>query len=139
MASISPVIVPIVAMLIPIAAIVCKYLARDHERERLHATVRLALEKGQPIPRELLDQAEPPENRDPRRNTMGFMIGGLVNLGVGVAVFFALGHITGARQFGWIGLIPACVGLALLGAGLINAFVYRKGQDAELRDTPVRP
>jgi len=72
----------------------------------LHETIRSMIEKGQPIPPELLRPQAPPEapRSDLRR--------GLVLIGVGLGV---AGMAWGSHFFSWtIGLIPLLIGVAFL-------------------------
>lgn len=130
-------LVPIVFFLmIAVIVIVPQYL-RYKDRARLHQTMRQAIEKGQPVPPELVgaltrprvreadalatDLAYPVEDRaqrDLRRGVVWLAIGvGLFLIGAG---FYAgLYDIGGAPQtfasFAGMGAIPACIGLAFLG------------------------
>lgn len=75
-----------------------------HRGERLrHETIRIALEKGQPLPPELLER---PKSRrtDLQRGAI------LVALGLGISAFLAL---EGESSWG-VGLIPASIGVGLL-------------------------
>jgi hypothetical protein len=49
-----PYLVPILALLIPIVAIVGKYVTTIRREELIHETMRQLSERGQPIPPELL-------------------------------------------------------------------------------------
>jgi hypothetical protein len=116
--------------------IVPQYL-RYRDRARLHETLRIAFERGQPVPPELVEalqfrrrrdgavvddlQAYPvaarPE-RDLRRGVIWLALGlGLV--GVGAAFYAGLYNVGGSEEtfgtFAALGAIPAFVGLAYLG------------------------
>src|SRR5579862_5520024 len=49
----------------------------------------------------------------------GYLVGGLVNIGIGVALIIFLAQISHNRAVGMVGLIPALTGMALL----ISAFL----------------
>lgn len=85
------------------AAIVGIVFAGIHRGERLrHETIRAALEKGLPLPPELL--ATPKSRRsDLQRGVI------LVALGVGISLFLL---IEGESEWG-VGLIPASIGVGL--------------------------
>lgn len=98
--------------LLPLA-LVALILFYKHRRARMiHETVTRLLDKGMPVPPELLDP--------PRRGDAGLR-GGLVLLGLGIALaFFFAGWGPG-----WsIGLIPGLMGVALLVAWKIE---HRRG------------
>ncbi|QNI34328.1 hypothetical protein H7849_10780 [Alloacidobacterium dinghuense] len=50
----------------------------------------------------------------------GYVVGGLVNIGVGIALIAFLAEIAPNRAVGLVGLIPALIGVALL----ISAFLF---------------
>jgi len=81
-----------------------------HRSEKLrHETIRAALEKGQPLPPELLDR---PKSR--RTDLQRGII--LIALGVGISVFLL---IEGESSWG-AGLIPAALGGGMLVAHLVS-------------------
>jgi hypothetical protein len=114
--------------------IVPQYL-RYRERARLHETLRIAFERGQPVPPELVEALQsgrrgapvdeaPVYNlpdraqRDLRRGVIWLALGlGLV--GVGVAFYAGLYNVGGSEEtfgtFAALGAIPAFIGLAYLG------------------------
>ena len=105
-----------IAVLIPIAgivfgvgiaavAIVTEHREKVKRAELRHKERLAALEKGIELPPELADKAEGGKPR--------FLLQGLVWLGVGIGIFFALGALAG-RDVGMLGLIPAAVGVATL-------------------------
>lgn len=114
-----------------IAAIVLvpQYL-RARERERLHDTLRLAYEKGQPVPPELIEALtpgrpvpdavlapRPPASRDLRRGLIWLAVGvGLIAIG---GVGYAANYTTGGSVeflcfFLSVAAIPIFVGIAFL-------------------------
>ncbi|MGQ0384727.1 MAG: DUF6249 domain-containing protein [Gammaproteobacteria bacterium] len=105
-----------IAVLIPIAgiifgigiaavAIVTTHREKVKRAELRHKERLAALEKGVELPPEIVDKDEDGRPR--------FLLQGLVWLGVGVGIFFALGALAGERV-GMLGLIPAAVGIATL-------------------------
>ncbi|MGD0017597.1 MAG: DUF6249 domain-containing protein [Verrucomicrobiia bacterium] len=80
-----------------------------HNRSRamLHRTLAMMIEKGTPIPPELLQSTEPIRS-DLRR--------GLVACGIGIGLMFFFGTLRGTSDKGlWaVGLIPLFVGIARL-------------------------
>ena len=122
-----------IAFFVMIAAIVIvpKWL-RERDRARMYETLRVAYEKGQPVPPEVVEAminpakgapAEPlaidtPAHRDLRRGVIWLAIG-LGFVAVGAAFYAGLYYVGGAQEtfasFAAIGAIPACIGLAFLG------------------------
>jgi len=113
-----------IAFFAMIAAIVVgpSYL-RSREREKLQETLRIAIEKGQPIPPEVIESMtqgarQPPSaDRDLRR--------GIIWLGV-AAGFAAMGWIIGLAEpdatYPMLGVaaFPAFIGLAFLVIALVS-------------------
>ncbi len=104
-----PLIIPVVAILMPVA-IVFIALYFKHQRElRLFETLRYLADKGQPIPRELLDP--------PVRPGSGFRVSRLsaalstVGAGIGLIIFF---RAMGMHSLWGIGALVASVGAAQL-------------------------
>jgi Domain of unknown function (DUF6249) len=81
-------------------------------RRLRHETIRVALEKGQPLPPDLL---EPPRKQHgPLRDLRTGLI--LLGIGVGVAAFMGLSGIPGVQRSWTIGFIPGFMGAAYLAA-----------------------
>jgi hypothetical protein len=117
-----------------IAAIVIvpKYL-RSRDRDRLHETLRMAYEKGQPVPPELMEALQPTGKAPPdaapyvpvRDRAERDLRSGVVWLAIGVgllligAAFYAMlynvgGAVETGCSFAALAAIPLCVGLAFL-------------------------
>ena len=125
-----PFLVPI-AFFAMIAAIVLvpKFL-RARERERLHETLRMAFDKGQPVPPELIEALTPGNNAEipmpltTDRSARDLRIGivwlavGLGFVGIGLAFYAGLYNVGGASEtfasFAAIGAIPLFIGVAFL-------------------------
>jgi hypothetical protein len=98
----------VVSFGLPVVLVVA-ILYYKHRRLRLiHETISRLAEKGLPVPPELLD---PPQHGDPG------LRGGLVLLGMGIALAFFFLEVGGPWS---IGLIPALMGVALLVARAIE-------------------
>ena len=78
---IGPFLIPLAAMGLGLAGIIFGSLDKMQKRRLRHELLRVALEKGQPLPAELLDEPQARRNRDDRRS-------GLIALAVGVALLF---------------------------------------------------
>jgi len=87
-----------------------------HRNQRLrHETIRLALEKGQPLPQEVLDPVDRtnPALRDLRRGLV------LLAIGVGVSVYLLLTPLAHLHHEWPAGFVPGCIGLAYLASWAI--------------------
>jgi len=98
-----------------------------HRNQRLrHETIRLALEKGQPLPPDLLD-ARPrrdPAFRDLRRGLV------LLAVGLGIGLFLFVSPPTGGPERTWaVGFVPGLMGVSFLAAHWL----------AQRRDGAARP
>jgi hypothetical protein len=99
----------LIAVLSPFVTLIAIFAIVLHFRHRrrviLHETLRAMVEKGQPIPPELLAGGADVSNGGRRRSPHGDLRGGLVLVSLGAALFYLQGK--------W-GLIPFAIGLALL-------------------------
>lgn len=103
----------VVAFAIPflfvIALVGMKFLNERKTRELQHETIRLALEKGQPLPAELFNlktgNREKPKSNDRRT--------GLILVAVGAGLYLFLGELKDPAVR-WVALIPGLIGVALL-------------------------
>lgn len=122
-------LVTLIPLVIPIAGIalagvlsVSAMYFRHRQRELWHATARVALEKGQPVP------PAPPEdyrlhmrvNRE--RNDFR---AGLIFIALGAGLYYCLGGISDGRSAAF-GAIPGFIGVALLLNGLFNSLFQKK-------------
>ena len=105
----SMILIPIVGMLVSFGLpllLVAVILYYKHRKQRMaHDTIVRLAEKGLPVPPELL---EPPL---PRRPSSSGLRGGLVLVGLGIALSIFLAEVSGPWS---IGLIPGLMGVALL-------------------------
>ena len=101
---------------------------RSRDRARMHETLRLAYEKGQPVPPELIEALqvggqtpmENPQSRAARDLRVGivWLAVGLGFVAIGGAFYAGLYYVGGATEtfasFAAIGAIPIFVGLAFM-------------------------
>ena len=117
--------VPITFFLVIAVVVIAPRYFRSREREALQATLRAAIEKGQPLPPEVIDaisrdaRPAPSQGRDLRVAIVW------LSIAAGVAAFgYALGfnEDTGHAYWPMLGLsaFPACIGLAFLLLAAIN-------------------
>lgn len=111
-ASVAGEYVPMVLFLAIAATFCVKYYFVHRSRQDVQATVRLALERGDPLTPEVLDrlvQAPTPQRTDLRRGVVG------IGLGVGLGVFgLVLGQPDAVRPMLAVGMVPLLLGLAYL-------------------------
>src|SRR5215813_5213118 len=62
----------------------------------------------------LQDKERATEAKNEAKKREGYMVGGLVNIGVGIGLIVFLAGISHNRAIGLVGLIPALIGVALL-------------------------
>jgi hypothetical protein len=101
---------------------------RSRDRARMHETLRLAYEKGQPVPPELIEALqvggrgplENPQSRSAHDLRVGvvWLAVGLGFVAIGGAFYAGLYYVGGASEtfasFAAIGAIPIFVGLAFM-------------------------
>lgn len=96
--------------------------ARHRAQQLRHETIRLALEKGQPLPPDLLDPASLPDGRpghhSPERDLRRGLV--LVALGIGVCLYVGLARFPGTGHNWSVGLIPGLIGVAYLVAWAVG-------------------
>jgi hypothetical protein len=84
-----------------------------HRTQRLrHETIRLAIEKGQALPPDLLDAARPPGDRSAERDLRRGLV--LVAVGLGIGLYLALAPFSGGGHNWSVGFIPGLIGVAYL-------------------------
>jgi len=118
--------VPIAFCAMIAAIVIVPQVLKSRERARLHDTLRLAYEKGQPVPPELIEALQTdrvissPTDRSQRdlRTGIVWLFVGLGFVGVGAAFYLMLynhgGSVETFSTFAALGAIPAFVGLAFL-------------------------
>jgi len=103
------VLIPIVGIVFGIGiaavAVVTTHREKVKRAELRHQERLAAMEKGIELPPEIVDKGGDGRPR--------FLLQGLIWLGVGIGIFFALGELAG-DDVGMLGLIPAAVGIATL-------------------------
>lgn len=128
--SLGPLLIPILALLIPIVAIVSHHLTKASVERQRHETIRELARAGQPIPPELLaevqdsgwerDRCEP---RSPNR----ILVPALINIGIGPGLMAMFAAMQPGSWLWSIGLLPLGLGLALA----VYWFVERKQQQQQ--------
>lgn len=105
-------LVPIVLFLAIALTYCAKYYFAHRTRQEVQGTVRIALERGQPLTPEILDrlgQPGRPRGADLRRGIIAVMLG----LGLG-AFGLVIGEPAAVRPMLAVGLVPLLLGLAYL-------------------------
>lgn len=111
---------------------------KNKERQELQATLRAAIERGQPLPPEVIDSItrDAPQPRTPAARGRNDFRNGIVWLAVALGICgfgFAVGYesIEAYHVFLGIACIPGFIGLALIALGLVDRFSGSKA-DREL-------
>lgn len=115
--SLGHLIIPVLGLLIPIAAIVAHYLGKAYAERQRHQTIREFARAGQPVPPELL--AEPQDDgwqraQQSQANPNRILLPGVVNVGLGLGLIGLFVVMSPGSWLWGIGLVPLCLGLALL-------------------------
>lgn len=127
MEHLAAVVVPTVFWVFLAAVILGPIYLKSKDRERMHETLRIAYEKGQPVPPELIAalqsnsnlKTESTPDRDMRRAIVLIAVGlGLCGLGYGLwyglsSVNDIAAYVTGGSVAG-AGAIPGLIGVAYL-------------------------
>lgn len=97
---------------------------KTKEREDMQATIRAAIEKGQPLPPELIEAMT--RNVKVRPSSSSDLRSAIVWLawGIGIAGFFVAGSYAWANELlplAYIGAIPGFIGVAYLAMALMSA------------------
>jgi len=114
---VTPLMIPILALLIPIVAIVAHYMSKAHGERQRHETIRELARAGQPIPPELLAEAQDSDWQRAKReeaNPNRILIPALINIAVGLGL---MGMFSAMQPGSWlwsIGFLPLFFGVALV-------------------------
>lgn len=112
----APFAIPLLALCIPIIAILMRAKERMRRNQNLHETIRQLSEKGMPIPEELLKAAVTDNTPQPRiSSSTSQMRSGVINIciGIGLMVFFIA--VRPEAEWVWaIGTIPFIIGVGFL-------------------------
>jgi len=111
-----PLMIPILALLIPIVAIVAHHLGKAHSERQRHETIRELARAGQPIPPELLADAQDSGWERARRepaNPNRILLPAVINVAVGLGLMGMFAAMSPGAWLWAIGLLPLCFGLGL--------------------------
>jgi len=117
LANMAPLLIPVLALLIPIVAIIGSFVTRSRREELLHETLRQLSERGQPIPPELLNGCAVAERRDVHkliRDRNSLQIAGSVNVAAGLGLVVMFMAMSPQSWLWAIGCLPLFIGVALL-------------------------
>ena len=112
----APFAIPILALLIPIVAIIMAGLVRIKRNRLLHETVRLMTEKGAPIPPELIDAVANDSRQQPKTwSPTSQLRSGVINVAIGLSLIFLFQEMDGVPNWLWaVGTIPFMIGMGFL-------------------------
>ena len=112
----APFAVPILALFIPIVAIVMSGLVRIKRNRNMHETIRLMTEKGMPVPPELIqavigDSPQQAKNWSPTSQLRS----GVINISIGLGLMLLFQEMQPEENWLWaIGVIPLMIGVGFL-------------------------
>lgn len=112
----NPLMIPILALLIPIVAILAHYLGKAHSERQRHETIRELARAGQPIPPELLGDVQDSDwhrARCVRANPNRVLVPAVINIGVGLGLMGMFSLMMPGAWLWSIGLLPLFIGLGL--------------------------
>lgn len=119
----SEVLIPITFFLMIAAIVVVPSWLKSRERSELQTTLRAAIDKGQPLPPEVIDAMT--KNVKVAATSISDMRTGIIWLavGIGFGVFgFVLGYEQSEAFYPILGIasIPAVIGLAFIALSFVN-------------------
>lgn len=123
------VMIPIVAILMPVAIVFIALYFRHQRQVSLHETIKHLADKGMPVPKDLLDPPARNWNSPDGRQRRSPFFGAMTMLGVGlglVVLFYAMGM---GGLWG-VGALVATIGVAQL----IALAIERRSADAKRLD-----
>ncbi|MBV8036926.1 MAG: hypothetical protein JOY88_17935 [Pelomonas sp.] len=112
-----PLFIPILAMFIPIIAILSHYIGKAHSERQRHETIRELARAGQPIPPELLADVQDSDWRRARRdqaNPNRILVPAVINIGVGLGLMGMFSLMMPGAWLWSIGLLPLFIGIGLV-------------------------
>jgi hypothetical protein len=117
------IIVPVVLFICIAAAVITPFWFKSRERREMQKTLRAAIDKGQPVPPEVIEtmtravKTPPTRLRDLRAGVIWLAIG----IGLGLATYFG-DFVHGDGDFDGIGVacIPAVIGVAFIVLSFFN-------------------
>lgn len=116
------IVVPVVGCMMIVAVVCLPFYFRSRERREMQRTLRVAIEKGQPVPPELIEamtksvKTPPTRLRDLRVGVIWLAIG------IGIALATSLGVVHGDGDFDGFGIaaLPGMIGIAFIVLSFFN-------------------
>jgi len=112
----APFAVPLMALLIPIIAIIMSGLVRIKRNRYLHETIRLMTEKGLPIPPELISAVVGDSRQQPKTWSPAAQLrSGIINIAIGLGLMLLFQEMHPEENWLWaVGMIPFMIGVGFL-------------------------
>ena len=122
------ILIPLAPFIMVIAIVVVPAILKSKERKEMQATLRAAIDKGQPLPPEVIEALSKDNLKPPATATRDLRVGViLLAVSIGIALFgWAVGFVNGYEEhravFPIIGLasIPGMIGLAFIVLSFFN-------------------
>lgn len=137
----APFLVPILALCIPIVAIIMSTWSRIRRNAHMHQTVRLMVERGQAVPPELIHGLMDDTSGDKKAaswSSAAHLRFALVSMAVGLGLMLFLSQLPDEQEPVWlVGCIPFFVGVALWLAWRVERG-QRTGHDTAPTSPPAR-
>ena len=112
----APFAVPLMALMIPIIAIIMSGLVRIKRNRYLHETIRLMTEKGLPIPPELISAVVGDSRQQPKTWSPAAQLrSGIINIAIGLGLMLLFQEMHPEENWLWaVGMIPFMTGVGFL-------------------------
>ncbi len=118
------IVIPVVALVMifgmPIAIVAIVQINKARNNAELQKTLRMSIEKGQPLPPEFVDsiQRSVPKAKNPMNDVRGGLV--LLAVAAGLMVMDYLSHDYIFGHLSGVAAIPGFIGVALLILGIIG-------------------
>jgi hypothetical protein len=112
----APFAVPLLALCIPIIALIVRGIERMKRIRHLHETIRLMSEKGLPVPQELINAVATDPVRKAKEWTPALQLrSGIINISIGIGLMMLFQAMHPDTDWLWIlGAIPLMIGLGFV-------------------------
>lgn len=108
----------------PIIIIAIIFFFRSRDRADMQKTIRMAIERGEALPPDLLDNLRPRKKpKTPMNDIRAGII--LIAVAIGMMTWRYIAHGSIGGDFAGLAAIPGCIGVALLLLGIIGSMTRK--------------